>query len=229
MDELAHTIARAQEAMREYEAGLRRDSSHAQISLGDVSHALMPTSVIARDLVRILADALGSDAARAVMYSLGKHIGQVQAAAFFADAACDEPDPLFRLLAGPFHFAWAGYGNVELLVWRPHLDQRFAVLWQSDASFSAFEALSEPHHKRVCHLQAGYSAGWCLEATQLPLEAAELACRAEGPTHCRFLIAHAQTIHSKMADPSFHRATKDYRVIPLGPRSPPRIPTPPSG
>jgi predicted hydrocarbon binding protein len=226
MDELADTIERAEEAIREYEAGLGRDASHARISLGDLPHALVPTSVIGRDLVRMLEDVVGPEAGPAVMYNLGKRIGRAQASAFFARAERDESDPAFRVLAGPFHFAWAGYGSVELLVWQPHLDERFALLWQSDASFSAEEALSEPRHKRACHLQAGYSAGWCREATQLPLEAAELACRAEGLTRCRFVISHAERIERNLADPRFHRATKDYRVIPLRPRLSPSIATP---
>jgi predicted hydrocarbon binding protein len=227
MDQLGDTIERAEEAIREYEAGLRRDASQARISLGDLPHALMPTSVIGRDLVRILEEALGPEAGPVVMYSLGKQIGVAQASAFFAVHA--EPDPVFRVLAGPFHLAWAGFGNVELLVWQPELDERFALLWQSDSSFSALEALTGPRHKRACHLQAGYSAGWCREATGLPLEAAELACRAEGLTRCRFLISHGERIERNLADPMFHRATKDYRVTSLRPRSRPGIPTAPSG
>src|ERR1700740_2912641 len=105
MDELADTIERAEEAIREYEAGLGRDASHARISLGDLPHALVPTSVIGRDLVRMLEDVVGPEAGPAVMYNRGKRIGRAQASAFFAGAGRDESDPAFRVLAGPFHFA----------------------------------------------------------------------------------------------------------------------------
>jgi predicted hydrocarbon binding protein len=219
MDELAETIERAEAAVRAYEAGVRRQAAHARTTLGERPFGLMPTSVVGHDLVRILEDVLGRDAGPAVMYRLGIEIGRTEACTFFTGAAGAEPDPLFRVLTGPFHFAWAGYGDVEILVWQPHLDERFALLWQSDASFSALDALDEPRHRRACHLQAGFSAGWCAEATQLPLAAAELACRAEGLARCRFLISHARHIEPNRMNPRFHRRADDYRATPLRPPS----------
>jgi hypothetical protein len=67
---------------------------------------------------------------------------------------------------------------------------------------------------RACHLPAGYSAGWCTEATGLPLESCELACRVEGVGHCRFLIGHAAHMHERVLDPRFHQPTDRYTITP---------------
>ena len=215
MDELASLIGRAHADMRDYQRRLQRNPASAQITLAQLPHALVPTHVVTRDLPRVLDELLEAGDAPRVMYRLGYLIGRTQAAAFFQDAAIDTTDLLYRMLAGPFHLAWAGYGDVDLLVLEPHLDDRFALLWESDHSCSAREAADEQYRTRACHVQAGYSAGWCTEATQLPVETRELACRAEGVEHCRFLIGHTDRMQSQVLEPRFHKPTARYAVRPV--------------
>ena len=129
MDELASLIGRAHADMRDYQRRLQRNPASAQITLAQLPHALVPTHVVTRDLPRVLDELLEAGDAPRVMYRLGYLIGRTQAAAFFQDAAIDTTDLLYRVLAGPFHLAWAGYGDVDLLVLEPHLDDRFALLW----------------------------------------------------------------------------------------------------
>jgi predicted hydrocarbon binding protein len=214
MDELASLIRQARGDMREYQRRLKRTPTLAQVSVADVPHALVPTHVVARDLPQLLDEIVGAESAPLVMYRIGYIIGRTQAAAFFEDGAIDTADSLYRVLTGPFHLAWAGYGDVDLLMWEPHLNERFAVLWESEHSCSAREAAGEHCRTRACHLQAGYSAGWCTEATNLPLETCELACRAEGLAHCRFLVSHAAQMHANVLDPRFHKPTASYAVTP---------------
>jgi predicted hydrocarbon binding protein len=211
IDDLARLIRRAQEAMREYQGRLRRDPARARVSLADVPHALVPSRVMAHDLPLALADVAGHETASLVMYRLGYLIGETQAAAFFEDRGIQESDVLYRVLTGPFHLAWSGYGDVDILVWEPHLDERFAILWESENAASAQVAGGR---KRACHLEAGYSAGWCTAAAGVPVAASELACRAEGVRRCRFLIAHGDRMRDASDDPRFHRPTADYPVTP---------------
>ena len=215
MDELSSLIERALDDMREYQGRLQRHPAAAQVTLAGVSHALVPTHVIACGFPAVLHELVGADTAPLVMYRLGQLIGRTQAEAFFEDRGIDAGDHAYRLLTGPFHLAWAGYADVDLLVWEPRLDERFAILWESDNSFSAREAAADdPHPARACHLQAGYSAGWCSAATGLLHEASELACRAEGVSHCRFLIAHTERMHERIVDPRFHQPTEQYGTRP---------------
>jgi len=215
MDEVASLIERALEDMREYQGRLQRHPAAAQVTLAGVPHALVPTHVIARGFPAALHELVGADTAPLVMYRLGQLIGRGQAEAFFEDRGIDAGDHAYRLLTGPFHLAWAGYADVDLLVWEPRLDERFAILWESDNSFSAREtAADDPPRARACHLQAGYSAGWCTHATGLRLETSELACRAEGVRHCRFLIAHGERMQERIENPRFHRTTGSYGIRP---------------
>jgi predicted hydrocarbon binding protein len=206
-------IQRARDDVRAYHDGLGPMPGATRSA-----HVLIPTRVIGRDLPRILDEIAGPIGAAATLYRLGCRIGQADAAAFFARTGADEGDSLYRLLAGPFHFARAGYGDVEVLVLDVPFDTDFAVLWESERSFSAADAAATDGRRvRACHVQAGYAAGWCREATGLPIDAREMACRAEGVRRCRFLLSHADKLEARLAEPRFHRAAAEY------PRSGPRL------
>jgi hypothetical protein len=180
MEQLSSLIRRALDDMRVYQGRLLRDPAVAQVSLAGAPHALVPTRVVAQAFPEALQDLVGADCAPLVMYRLGHLIGQTQAAAFFAERAIDPTDLPYRVLTGPFHIAWAGYADVDLLVWEPHADGRFAVLWESDNSCCAREVARERRRTRACHLPAGYSAGWCTEAAGLSLPVAWKASATAG-------------------------------------------------
>jgi hypothetical protein len=108
-----------------YHADLERDAGRARVALRGAPHLLVPSGVIARDLPRILEQGRGRGGSADAMYRFGCQIGRSHAAAFLAG---HRSDPLYRLLTGPFHFAWAGYGDVDLLILEAHLDDRFAIL-----------------------------------------------------------------------------------------------------
>jgi predicted hydrocarbon binding protein len=213
MAHLSALIARALDDMREYQEHFTRDPGLARVSLAGVPHALVPTHVVACDLPGELVELLGAELAPTVMYRFGHLIGRSHAAAFFTDRQIGI-EPQYRALTGPFHFAWAGYGDVQLLLWEPELDEDFLALWESDNSFSAREALNDRCRSRACHLQAGYAAGWAADATGLPIDVLEIACRAEGVSHCRFVMAHRERMSQWMVDPRLHRPTKQYNLEP---------------
>lgn len=200
--------------MTEYQQLLVRDPSHARVSVAGVNHALVPTHVLARDLPLELVEILGAEVAPTVMYRLGRLIGGTHADTFFANREIGSTEPQYRVVTGPFHFAWAGYGDVDLLLWEPHPDENFLVLWESHNSFSAQEAINDGVRKRACDLQAGYAAGWCTAATGLPIEVVEIACRAEAVATCRFVMAHADCVSKRVSEPRLHRPTRQYRAIP---------------
>jgi hypothetical protein len=210
--EATDLIARALGDMQEYQQRFDRDPAVAQVSLGGMSHALVPTHVLARELPRELMEIVGQELAPIVMYRLGFLVGRSHAAAFFEDRNISTEEAEYRVITGPFHFAWAGYGDVELLIWEPKIDCDFRVLWESDNSFSARESQKDGCRSRACQLQAGYSAGWCTESTGLPLQTYEIACRAEGVSHCRFLIAHRDRVRQQVLEPCMHLPTKSYTI-----------------
>lgn len=213
MTKVSVSIARALQDMSEYQERFTRDPGHARVLLAGVPHALVPTHVVASDLPRELVEILGAELAPVVLHRFGRLIGASQAAAFFTDRNIGRAELQYRVLTGPFHFAWAGYGDVQLLLWEPALDKDFLVLWESGNSFSAQEALRDGQRSRACHLQAGYAAGWASEATGLPIDVMEIACRAEGVSSCRFLMAHRDRLAVWLRDPRVHHPTKHYSVV----------------
>jgi predicted hydrocarbon binding protein len=179
-----------------------------------MSHALIPTQVLGRDLPRELNEILGAELGPTVMYRLGYLISRTQAKAFFADRGIDPEEKEYRIMVGPFHSAWSGYGESDLLIWEPEMNENFIILWESDNSFCAREAMRDDRQSRACHLLAGYATGWCMEATGVPVETSEIACRAEGVAHCRLLVAHRDRIQDRLLEPRMHLPTARYDVLP---------------
>lgn len=215
MREFSQSADRAIRDIAEFKALLSRDPQPSSILLGDARHALIPTEVLARHLPRELEALVGPDLAPQVMERLGRMTGRTHADAFLAERGeLDEPR-LFRMLCGSLSFAQVGYGDAEVLLWETLSDEEFAILWESDDSFGAEEALREGDRSRACHFQAGYAAGWCEAASGMALETAEIACRAEGASHCRFLIAPAGGFSRRLLDPRFHRPSSTYHARPL--------------
>ena len=211
MTQLSKLIACAADDMTKYQELLVRDPGHARVSLAGVNHALVPTDVLAHDLPEELVEILGAEIAPTVMHILGRLIGTKHARAFFAACEIGTDELYHRVLTGPIHAAWVGYGDVNLLVWEPHFDENFLVLWESRNSFCAQEAINAGLRKRACNLLAGYAAGWCSEATGLPIEVVEVACRAETISTCRFVMAHADSVSRRISEPRLHRPSGQYR------------------
>lgn len=213
MTDLHQDAKRAAVEMREYQATFARNPHRAQVFIGGLRHALIPTHVLSRELPQEIDELIGTKASHLVMSRLGRLTGRAHAEAFFAERQIGPDERVFRTMCGPMYFAWAGYADVDLLVTDFSMDDSFAVLWESDNSFGASEALHDGDRGRSCAMQAGYAAGWCEVASGLALETREIACRAEGVSHCRFLIAPAASFEQKMREPRFHRATSSYPIM----------------
>jgi predicted hydrocarbon binding protein len=213
MEDIKAAIQEAKEAVWNFhQEEFYRVPDRAEVLLGGVAHVLLPTSVLALAYRQDLEGALGTEVADLTLYRLGYLVGQAHARHFLE--RYPHRGLLFRILAGPFFFAWAGYGDVDLLEADIRTDPGFRVLWETEDSFSAREALREGLKRRVCHLQAGYSAGWCTEASGIPLAAKELACRAEGVRACRFLIAPEGAFPEVLGEGKWYKERKAYTVIP---------------
>lgn len=213
----ASMIERAREEAGTYQHRLTRDPTTGAVVLADEPHLLVPTRVVGRDLPAELRESVGPEVAAEVMYRLGFLTAASQAAAFYADRGISEQEWEYRALAGPFYAAWTGQGEAEMLIWEPSPGEDFLVVWESGNSLGALQAIAAGVRARACHLFAGYSAGWCSEATSQRLETREIACRAEGLAHCRFVVAHPERMEHHLADPRLHRPTTDYDVLPTRP------------
>jgi len=101
-------------------------------------------------------------------------------------------DPIEKLSTGPVHFAWSGWAYVDILPEsRPTPDDDFFLLYDHPQSFEcdAWLARGKRTNHCVCHMNAGYSSGWCSASFERRLVAREILCRARGDEHCRFVMA----------------------------------------
>lgn len=206
-------IQRARDEVGEYQRRFTRDPGTGAVSVAGSPYLLVPTGVLGRDLPAELRESIGPEAAADVMYRLGYLTARSQAHRFYADLGIGMDEWEYRLVTGPFSAAWTGHGEAEILMWEPTLGEDFLVLWESANSLAAREAIATGVRHRACHLYAGYSAGWCSEATGQTLQTKEVACRAEGVGHCRFMITHTKHMRRHLTDPRLHQPRSDYDVL----------------
>ncbi|MCW2985804.1 MAG: narR2 [Conexibacter sp.] len=207
------TIQCARDEVGNYQRRLERDPGSGAVTLADSPYLLVPTRVVGRELPAELRETIGPELTADVMYRLGFLTGRHQARTFYENRGIGMDRWEYRVLTGPFSAAWTGQGEAAMLVWEPSPNDDFLVMWESDNSLAAREAIASGVRSRACHLFAGYSAGWCSEASGQALQTTEVACRAEGVAHCRFIVAPPGRMQAHLSDPRLHHPSKDYDVL----------------
>lgn len=112
-------------------------------------------------------------------------------------------DPIEKQTAGPVHFAYTGWANVEILPGsNPTLDDTHYVKYIHHNSFEAQSWIKAGRKSDVpvCTMSCGYSAGWCEESFGIPLIAVEIECEAAGHEHCTFIMAPPEKIADYLPD-----------------------------
>jgi two-component sensor histidine kinase/predicted hydrocarbon binding protein len=101
-------------------------------------------------------------------------------------------DPIQKLAAGPVHFAYTGWANVEILPEsRPSPGDDFYLKFYHHNSFEAQSWIKAKRKSElpVCTMNCGYSSGWCAESFGMDLTTVEVCCEAQGAEHCTFIMA----------------------------------------
>jgi diguanylate cyclase (GGDEF)-like protein/PAS domain S-box-containing protein len=127
-------------------------------------------------------------------------------------------DPVSKLAPGPIFFSHAGWAFVDISEEsRPEPNENFFLLYDHPYSFEADAWIRVGKHSNfpVCHMNAGYSSGWCEESFGMPLVATEVSCRAKGDAACRFIMAPPGRIEAHLAH-HFGSAPKRPEKIPDG-------------
>ncbi|MGM0576559.1 MAG: ATP-binding protein [Myxococcota bacterium] len=158
------------------------------------------------DMIRRLYADEGDEAAHSIalslLYDVAHSLGAADARAF-AERQGDAADPVARLAAGPLHFAYAGWALVDIHAdSRPVPDETYRLIFDHGNSFEADSWLraDRTSGSPVCVMSAGYSAGWCEVAFEMPLVATEVQCRACGDDQCRFVMGPPEHIEDLVRD-----------------------------
>ena len=130
------------------------------------------------------------------LYDNAKVIGKKDAIAFHERLNLKEP--IEKLAAGPVHFAFTGWANVEILPEsNPVLGDDYFLKFVHHNSFESKSWIKAEKSSEtpVCIMNCGYSAGWCEESFEMSLTTVEIECEAQGADRCTFIMAPTSRIH----------------------------------
>ncbi|MDH4473917.1 MAG: histidine kinase dimerization/phosphoacceptor domain -containing protein [Fluviicola sp.] len=124
-------------------------------------------------------------------------------------------DPVEKLAAGPVHFAYTGWANVEILPEsNPSPDENYFLKFHHHNSFEAqsWKKVGRKSDIPVCTMSCGYSSGWCEESFGLSLTTVELECEAMGADHCTFIMAPPEKIKEYLNANEKGKSTEQFDV-----------------
>ena len=124
-------------------------------------------------------------------------------------------DPVEKLAAGPVHFAYTGWANVEILPEsNPSPDENYFLKFYHHNSFEAqsWKKVGRKSDIPVCTMSCGYSSGWCEESFGLALTTVELECEATGAERCLFIMAPPEKIKEYLTVNQKGKTTEQFDV-----------------
>jgi len=172
-----------------------------QFSISGERYIMARAATFSVELRKILEEEYGRLAAENLAYSLGRAAG-TKDAEFFIKKLQLEHGPE-ALSAGPVHFAFVGWAFVDILPESaPASDETFFLLYEHPYSFEAdsYEREGLKTTRPVCHMNSGYSSGWCQVSFGVELVAKELTCRAAGDEKCTFVMAPPASINDHFVE-----------------------------
>jgi len=196
-------FAKAEEIMEDFFGGMNRDPRQGQIHISGVRYLLMRTDSISLELHEELRKTFGDAGARQIRYKLAKACGMRDARLFHERLGIEEPE--MKLALGPVHFAHVGWANVDIFdESAPQPNEDYFLAYNHPYSFEAAAYLDNDIKSDlpVCHMNAGYSAGWCQVSFGIELKAEEITCKARGDERCIFVMAHPR---------NFERLSGEFR------------------
>jgi len=197
-------FAQAESDMAKFFTGLDRKPEQGEIKISGVRYLLMRTDSLAIELQEELRKTFGEAGARQIRYKLAKACGARDAKMFHERLGVT--DPAAKLALGPVHFAHVGWAFVDIFPESaPQPNEDYFLVYTHPYSFEAASymenGLKTTHP--VCHMNAGYSCGWCEVSFGIELKAEEITCRAKGDAQCIFTMAHPK---------NFDRLVREYRA-----------------
>lgn len=200
---LAPIFEKAEKLVGDYFSQLQMNPSKGSITIEGERYILMRASSITHEFLHqvknLYADKGEKEAIRIgqnLLFDISHVLGLEDAKTFHTKM--NLTNPVSKLSAGPVHFAYAGWANVEILDGNPTEDDNFYLKYNHPYSFEADSWIDKgiKSNEPVCTMNSGYSSGWCEESFGVPLTAVEISCRAKGDDNCTFIMAHPDKIKS---------------------------------
>jgi uncharacterized protein len=198
---LSPLFCASEKALGGFFSGIESSPEVGQLTISGERYILARAATFSVELRRILEEEYGRLAAEKLAYSLGRAAG-TKDAEFFIEKLKLERGPE-ALSAGPVHFAFVGWAFVDISPESsPASDESFFLLYDHPYSFEADSYKREGirAERPVCHMNAGYSSGWCQVSFGMKLVAKEITCRAAGHDKCTFVMAPPATLNERVVE-----------------------------
>jgi len=141
------------------------------------------------------------EGAGSVLFDMAFALGESDARAFCEKLQVD--DPVAKLSSGPIHFSYTGWAYVDISEESEAVpNEDYCLIYDHPQSFEADSWLARGVKTDfcTCHMNAGYSSGWCTESFGLTVHAKEILCRARGDEACRFVMAPPHRLEERIDD-----------------------------
>lgn len=194
-------FAEAEKFMGGFFGELERDPERGVIEISGERYMLMRTTSMSIELQNELAKTFGDVGADQIRYRLARACGMTDAKMFHERLGVT--DPTMKLALGPVHFAHVGWAFVDIFAESaPSPDEDYYLVYDHPFSFEAAAYVDNNNkaNRTVCHMNAGYSAGWCEVSFGIDLKAEEISCRAKGDDKCLFVMAHPKHIDARVRE-----------------------------
>ncbi len=194
-------FVQAEKDLARFFTGLRQVPEKGEITISGERYILARAVTFSVQLKEILNEEYGRLAAEKIAYNLGRAAG-TKDAEFFIKKLDLQKGPT-ALSAGPVHFAYVGWAFVDIFPESaPTTDENYFLIYDHPYSFEAHSFVSEGIEvdRPVCHMNAGYSSGWCQVAFGVDLVAKEISCRARGDEKCIFVMAHPSKVNEYVVE-----------------------------
>lgn len=207
-EEYHDVFASAQKIVRDYFSQRSFHPEEGTININGERFVLMRSGSLSYEFLNRISElyadqgeARALEIGRNLLFDLAHVVGIADARRFHRSMRLKKP--LDKLSVGPVHFAFMGWGTVEILPEsKPSPDQDFVLWYLHHNSFEsdAWKAAGKRSYETVCIMNAGYSSGWCEESYGIPLTAVEVTCRARGEHKCKFVMAPPHRINEYLED-----------------------------
>lgn len=188
--------------VKNYFTGAETDPENAEIIINGERYVLFRAAAISYEFLDVFKEFYSNypedeavQIANNFLFDIAHVLGREDAKVFHEKMKLS--DPVQKLSAGPVHFAYTGWANVEILPEsNPSPDENFYLKFYHHNSFEAQSWIKAKRKSKipVCTMNCGYSSGWCEASFGIPLTTVELTCEAQGAERCTFIMAPPEKI-----------------------------------
>lgn len=219
-DSFSEIFNKAENTVRSYFTESRKSAENGEIVISGERYILLRSASLSYEFLDVIREFYSNhspDEATRIgnnfLFDIAHVLGKKDALSFHHKMKLT--DPVEKLSAGPVHFAFTGWANVEILPEsNPSPDDNYFLKFYHHNSFEAEGWLSAGRKSPtpVCTMNCGYSSGWCEESFGMALTTVEIECAAAGGERCTFIMAPPHKIAEYLEKESSLNESSNYEV-----------------